>query len=570
MADPITTEDIPYYLQGQPGVGPTPAEAPPTQYGTPQLDQQAMPFRIPYLGRVLDVGRDLLVGPGNENLTTQEQVTRAILNTIILAKAPQALPDVYASNRAGDVKSLTVLGGPELRHRVLELTGGPAPLQEEDAIKQAAQELNLGSGIALPKTIQGLPPISYGEEFKFGQEKQLYTDWDTGSREAAPKVSPNLTDSRVKAAYDRQRLHLPPAPGDLPILKAEEARMNALIPNPTQPEIGPDGRRYDPITRQQIPSTPGSSMPPQGAPQGAPPGAAGPPQTTEPLDPNTVGPATPAFTADSGDHAIPISQIPAKAIESVPRTEWVREYVPGVGDRVYERPVEEKQYRASVEAASNALYALNAHLDARVAKAEERSGVATSELKRTEIQVEAAAAELLAFVTDPETGAPRYDVFPVKDPFDMTGKGAWDRAKYWITQNTRASRIGQPFKGNERIALFVNREGMAAQILARVITKDRVSEQDWATFLKTIPPLDTPHTQARTMLQAMTAQLKDIVAKALEEEKIHREEAAQLRGEQLGEIPVGTLLAPPSWKTSQAPGEAPPSDTGIGTLPSYW
>jgi hypothetical protein len=459
------------------------------------------------LGTILDTGRDLIVGPGNENLSTQEQVTRAILNTIILAKAPQALPDVYAQNQLRDSKSLKTLGSPEFGVRVTELMNpsegsGQEPLNEADAIKRAADEYEVSSGMALPAKVRDLPPADLGESLRYGKEQLQTREIANILTQPPAEVGRGVSEQARRMALLRRAYGMEQEPGGAAILKSIETVESAKVPDPSKPIWNPTiGQYVSPMTGQPIMSGAG------GGPVGVP--------GTGPL------PGSPD-TATTPPRELTDENILAFADEAVPTVRPVTNFNPAT--QQMEKRLEEispHEVEANRGAIANAYRAQKARIDASAEARIVELGKNASALERTYVQVNEAAVDLLQYVvtTDPKTGksTPNYDVF-TEEAFPGNAKGVSDLTYYKIKQQLRATSLGQGLKPNEQLALFVNRRGLAAQILARVITKDRVSEQDFATFLKTIPPVGTPRRLAEAMIRKAPEALRRIVAAHLMEE----------------------------------------------------
>ncbi len=228
-------EETPYFLQDPNApVAPTPQATPTARppVELPPLPQSGMPFNIPYLGGVLDVMRDLIVGPNADYLNTKEQVTRGILNTLVLAKNPGALPAMYGRYDAADANEFQKYQDPRFRERVRILAdpNGDFKLPEDAAINRAADEFQLSAGIARPRTLRELPtpdPIAM-TKYKFGKEQYAAAQEMDRPADAYQAVGP-YPAWRVKQAHDRQVAGVNLTPEDQQIL-ATEAQQAPLVP----------------------------------------------------------------------------------------------------------------------------------------------------------------------------------------------------------------------------------------------------------------------------------------------------------------------------------------------------
>jgi hypothetical protein len=242
-------DETPFFLQapGVPGAPPpqfaepqAPAQAPPLQL--PPLPQSGSIFQVPYLGAILDTMRDLVVGPNADYLSTQEQVTRGILNTAVLAKNPGALPSMYQGYSQADAGEFAKYQDPRFRERVRVLSdpNGLFRISEADAINRTADEFQMSKGVTRPTSLSQLPeedPIARAK-YKFGHvQGQAASELDKPESAYAPIG--NFTSYQVKQAHDRQRAGVSLSPDDQAVL-ALEARQ-ARIPGTTIDSITSKG-----------------------------------------------------------------------------------------------------------------------------------------------------------------------------------------------------------------------------------------------------------------------------------------------------------------------------------------
>ena len=551
--DPLAAGPIP---SGNPT--PAPISPPPTQN---------MAFRIPVLGSILDTSRDLLVGPGNENLTTQEQITRGILNTLVLAKAPQSLGAIYGANQQRDAEAIAGLSSPQFQDHVDKLILGDPDkqipgLDEATAIKQAAREYNISSGIALPTTRAGLPAPTLASTLLYGKQKQTAQDIEDINTAPVPPLAPGVDPSVGRAALRRRLYGNTPMPGDLQALHSIDTQIGALVPDPIDVEKREDGNYYSKTTGLIVPRSPissgvpvaGAGVPPAGA--DVPPLEAGElqPGDMPPLDEMEVVPVEPEPEGDAGDatweesktwddfslypRRVTANEINKWSWRDIPEFEETTKYNPAKGkDEVVRTKISTERRVEMANAQAKELYDYNKRVDDAEQANVNELAKATTEQERTYKQIEMAANDLLQFVEN-EDGSPNYDVFTRRTSYPRSAKGAFEA----VTEGAWQKAQGLPFirniEGNEQIALFQSRSGLAAQILARVITKDRVSEQDWATFRDSLPDLTTPHDRAERMIKDIPKAFKRLYQSTLSRERAEREGLNKRRAAQQRQAPA--------------------------------
>jgi hypothetical protein len=480
------------FLGGNPPATPTPS-------ADPTVVAQNPAFKVPVLGPILDTGRDLLVGPGNEKLTTQEQITRAILNTLVLSKSPEALPGMWANNARRDDANLATLGSPVFKTRVGELLDGG--MEQSVAIAQAAREYNVSGGIALPTSVADLPPTDLGETMKFIKDDRSIKAWNKMQDPAnQTRISPYIDPKQTMEAQQRAALGLA-EPGDAELLKAQAAVVGRDIPDPNEFLTGPDGQVIDPVTGSDVAfpgaatrlsgvqNTSGIQGPPS-ALIGPPPGGANGPPT------GTDGPQ--ALTPELADAAV--TDTKANGVSAYEPTEIYdsvnQKVVPGLRRR---SPEEIQQLRVIAQKHANDLDRM---LEKSILMRQKELQSAADESEVTAIRANAAMDVLkeIAGVVN-EKGESDFKgknaIWSRYEPFDYTGKqggvsgfidnrfneaGAkkYEIEQWWRTQNKN-------MRDNVGLGVYYGLEGPVATLTARIFGDTRLSDEDRRVFKEALP-----------------------------------------------------------------------------------
>ncbi len=466
---------------------------------TPAADPAAVAtnpvFNVPVLGKVLDTGRDLLVGPGNERLTTQEQVTRAILNTIVLAKSPEALPGLYNANAARDRMAQDTLGSPAFRARVQELTtppDGTPGIPEAEAIKRAASEYQVSGGIALPPSIAGLPPVDQTELFNYGNVTSRNKDINEINSGSMPYVGESVSDDMTRGAFRRQAYQQPAMPQDAPILgRVQEGVAKSTVPYGTRRA---DGTPYY-IGAPGSPSAPpptqaGTIAPPTSA---APPGTNGMPSSGI-VPPSPVTGANDARAAGAAPAPMSVEERVQKDAE-MPYAIWNEKEqtlkVNPYNEELFTHPdgrtevIFTPKPREQILSEEKELRDFYMDLEkiAATKRAERMKTLQGSldEAGELAITTEAIVEMLQGYVDDPE-------VFPDHDEF--SGEGWTDAGKqvlYEGNQLLRASIFKNKAAQNLKLKDFQRKLAPAAQLLAKAVTRGQVSDVDFKAFYNQLP-----------------------------------------------------------------------------------
>lgn len=509
-----------------PPTAPVPAASPSAPPSAVPVPQSSAAFRIPFLGPILDTARDLVVGPGNENLTTQEQVTRAILNTIVLAKAPQSLGAVYGNNQARDMQSFSTMADPRFQTRVDQLIDNKVP--EADAIRQAAREYQIDTGIALPTTKSGLPPMDPAAQLKYAGAVQRQADFARASSPVQKNVGPGISPEEIAAAQTRPILGNAAQPGDAAILASLDKQATARVADPSQPIIE-NGQRIDPVTRQVIGPAANPEAPTAlaSAPLGTPPttgitNVSIPPPGT----PGEPKPLTPA-EVQKGPEIDPAAGVSSK--------KWVTEYnAADKKDVTYEVDKTPAELAADVKSARDAVEKVNQRMDAGEQKHADALAKAVDDESRVQIMSNVLQEELKSYIEN-DDGSPRYDVFTIEKPYKNDVFGYAQAAAHKAKEMVRASSLGQMVEGNDGVALFSGQADIAGQIFARVITKDRVTQQDYVTFRNALPTMGMPRELAAKMIDKIPQVVQGIYDKIVARETKAREKLnARREGREVG------------------------------------
>lgn len=535
MAEDLTP---PWMLARPPEPQTAPTTAPPPQQvpvNMPPAPTQNMAFRIPVLGTILDTGRDLLVGPGSDNLTTQEQITRAILNSIVLAKAPQALGDIHANNALRDRNALGTLADPQFQAYATEYA---KRMPEDQAIQMAARTARLSSGYALPTSLAQLPPVDPAAAVAFRSKTDLANRVATLSDpdRIPPSVGPYISRDEVREAELAPYLGLPDNPGGAKIRGSIAAQAEKNIHMPGEPiwdaQSGQWVSAISGLPMQAsgvVPTTPPSTVPGQPSMPGASPQPIAPPT----LDPNGQTQTPPEDRRILGSLGRPV----VDPDTGVPRHEIIPSFDDRTGAVTFKMVAKsDEKYKADVEAKRKGQTDFFANLDAEYAKDIENSSKLRYEAEKVANDANVLVRNLLKFVRDPAPdgnpmGTPHTRVFAVDQMHEPDLLGAVGAVGNQLKQKFRASTMGQTFKGNKDIALFTGDRGVAAQMLARVITRDRVSEQDFLTFAEKLPKVGDPRELAEAKILALPAVINDIYQSTLANEDAVRAAVGSRRRE---------------------------------------
>lgn len=98
------------------------------------------------MGDVLGTGRDMLTGPGAENLTAAEQVKRGLLTAMIASQNPNAIPALWQSFGQQDAMNRATLQSPDFQRRQLDV-----------GYEQARREYGIAPGFKVPQFDLALP-----------------------------------------------------------------------------------------------------------------------------------------------------------------------------------------------------------------------------------------------------------------------------------------------------------------------------------------------------------------------------------------------------------------------------
>lgn len=508
----------------------TPTAIPTT---APTYNQPGMPFNIPVLGTILDTGRDLLVGPGNENLTTQEQVTRAILNGIVLAKAPQALGDIHANNAARDRSALSALADPQFRAKVDEYK--VAGMADKDAIRAAAAIVRIPGGFALPQSIAELPPVDPAASLNYMLKSDILGEAEGIRDGAQPSVGPDVSPKAVQRARLRNLMGATQAPGGERIMGSLQTQVADLIPDPKK--LRREGGRYfNPLTNEEVPPPGGGSTVPEG--MGTPPVSSGmPPVGTAPVTtdtrPNTEdliaeGAETSEITGESTTWEYDEAGLPLPS-DGVSKYKLSEDWNSAKGkwnEFLVEKTPEE--YATEVKVRRDELAKFYDGVEKTKADRYEERRKLTSEAEVVAFDAKVIADSLLRYAVN-EDGSPNLSVWTQDQRHKVSKDGFVEAGKYIVKQGFRGSPAGQNFEfegvaDNGAIALFVGDRGVAAQMLARAITKDRVSEQDYLTFAKKLPLVTDTRVVAEEKIRNLPKAIMEIYKRSLARTEAAEEE----------------------------------------------
>lgn len=317
--------DTPYYLSNDVDASPdmptpqAPTQAPPIEL--PPLPSSGGVFNVPVLGSILGVARDLVVGPGAQHLSTQEQVTRGILNSLVLAKNPGALPQLYGTYQQGDSQAFSQFMDPMFQDRVKVLsdTTGPFRLSEEQAISRAADEYGIAKGLARPKTLRELPSANPAlvDKYHVAKEQHGFLEQELAKKPEDYGPVGAYTADQVWEAHRKAAIGSPLDPTDKLIFLAEEQQRAAQNPlSGVKPKSASTRPGEEPRMTYEFGPT---FFTKPGVPMGTPPGMPAAPVGAAPAAPATTAPGVPP--ASTSSVAQPAPQPQAGDVTASPKGE---------------------------------------------------------------------------------------------------------------------------------------------------------------------------------------------------------------------------------------------------------